>query len=180
MQIVSVLRYARGQLPLDAYELDFGKIGTPGIVIDDLTAALTKGIDELTRPVDAIKHQAKTVTVGISRSEDELLEAPLVQAVLASGTPRDRLSYRSLRTLAALDAAVAEVNGFTRYVVEGDVERGEATVAVVDRGGIAASIPSRTEQNPRLRGTKNRVARQREVTAARGGDGRTLVIVPET
>ena len=28
------------------------------------------GIEELTRPVDAIKHQAKTVTVGISRSDE--------------------------------------------------------------------------------------------------------------
>jgi glucosamine--fructose-6-phosphate aminotransferase (isomerizing) len=180
MRITSVLRYARGQLPLEAYELDFGAIGTPGVVVDDLTAALTKGIDELTRPVDAIKHQAKTVTVGISRSEDELLEAPLVQSVLSAGTPRDRLSYRSLRTLTALDAAVAEVTGFTRYVVEGDVESGDASLAVVDKGGVATGIASRTEQDPRLRGTKNRVARQREVTAGRGGDGRTLVFVPET
>ena len=180
MRIVSVLRYARGQLPLEAYELDFGAIGTPGVVVDDLTAALTKGIDELTRPVDAIKHQAKTVTVGISRSEDELLQSALVESVLGAGTPRDRLSYRSLRTLAALDPAVAEVTGFTRYLVEGDVDSGEATVSVVDKGGVATGIRSRTEQDPRLRGTKNRTARQREVTAGRGGDGRTLVFVPET
>jgi glutamine---fructose-6-phosphate transaminase (isomerizing) len=180
IQLTSILRYARGQLPLEAYELDFGKIGTPSVVLDDLTSALTKGIDELTRPVDAIKHQAKTVTVGISRSEDELLESDLVQALLATGAPRDRLSYRSLRTLAALDRAVAGVDGHTRYAVLGDVAAGEATVEVVDRGGVAAGMRSRTEQDPRLRGTKNRVARQREVTAARGGDDRTLVIVPET
>ena len=45
----------------------------PSVVIEDLTAALTRGIEELTRPVDAIKHQAKTVTVGISRSDEALL-----------------------------------------------------------------------------------------------------------
>jgi glucosamine--fructose-6-phosphate aminotransferase (isomerizing) len=180
LEISSVLRYARGQLPLDAYEVDFGRIGTPSVVLDDLTSALTKGIDELTRPVDAIKHQAKTVTVGISRSEDALLESDLVQAVLEAGTPRDRLGYRSLRTLAALDPAVASVDGFTRYAVHGDVAAGAATVEVVDKGGVAAGLRSRTEQDPRLRGTKNRAARQRQVTAARGGDGRTIVIVPET
>jgi glucosamine--fructose-6-phosphate aminotransferase (isomerizing) len=120
------------------------------------------------------------VTVGISRSEDALLESDLVQAVLTTGTPRDRLGYRSLRTLAALDPAVASVVGFTRYAVHGDVAGGTATVEVIDKGGVAAGLRSRAEQDPRLRGTKNRAARQREVTAARGGDGRTIVIVPET
>ena len=44
----------------------------------------------------------------------------------------------------------------------------------------AATLESRTERNPRLRGTKRRVAVEREVMAARGrSDGRTLVFVPE-
>ena len=42
-------------------------------------------IEELTRPIDAIKHQAKTVTVGISRSDETLLQVPLVREVLAAG-----------------------------------------------------------------------------------------------
>ena len=70
---------------------------------------------QLTRPVDAIKHQAKTVTVGISRSDETLLQVPLVQAVLEAGTPRDGLTYKMLRTLVDLDPAVAAVAGFTRY-----------------------------------------------------------------
>jgi glucosamine--fructose-6-phosphate aminotransferase (isomerizing) len=38
----------------------------------------------------------------------------------------------------------------------------------------------RTEKNPLLRGTKHRVAHEREVTVAVGrSDGRTLVLVPE-
>ena len=47
--------------------------------------ALTKAIDELTRPVDAIKHQAKTVTVGISRCDETLLRVRLVQEVITVG-----------------------------------------------------------------------------------------------
>jgi len=175
LRVVALLRYALGHLPLEAYELDTGKVGTPSLIIEDLTAALTNGIDELTRPIDAIKHQAKTVTVGISRSEEELYESDLVQAVLGSGAARDRLSYRSLRTLAALDGAVAAVTGYTRYRIED-----ERTIHVIDKGGVAASMTSRTDRDATLRGTKNRAVRQREVTAARGGDGRTIVIVPET
>jgi len=50
-------------------------VGTPAALIDELVAALTAAIEELTRPIDAIKHQAKTVTVGISRSDEEVLVA---------------------------------------------------------------------------------------------------------
>jgi hypothetical protein len=36
---------------------------------------------------------AKTVTVGISRSDETLLLVPLVKEVLAAGAPRDSLTY---------------------------------------------------------------------------------------
>ncbi|HMF04662.1 MAG TPA: SIS domain-containing protein [Acidimicrobiia bacterium] len=180
VRIASVLRFATGATPLDAYQVELGKVGTPSTVVEDLTAALSQGIDELTRPVDAIKHQAKTVTVGISRSDETLLEAPLVREVLAAGVARDSLSYRALRTLVDLDPAVEQVTGFTRYRIEGDVDADAATIHVVDRGGVAAGLPSRTDSDPRLIGTKHRVAYEREVTVAKGRrDGRTLVIVPE-
>lgn len=182
LRLSSLLRYASKLLPLEAYEVDFGVVGTPAVVVTALTDALTFGIDELTRPVDAIKHQAKTVTVGISRSEDALLESDLSQAVLLAGASRDRLSYRTLSTLAALDPAVASVVGHTTYRIEGDVAAG-ATIHVVDKGGIAAAMRSRTEADPDapLLGTKHRAASQRQVTVARGrSDGRTVVIIPET
>jgi glucosamine--fructose-6-phosphate aminotransferase (isomerizing) len=180
VRIASVLRYATGAAPLDSYQMELGKVGTPSTVVEDLTAALTHGIEELTRPVDAIKHQAKTVTVGISRSDETLLEVPLVGEVLGAGVARDSLSYRALRTLVDLDPAVEQVTGFTRYRIEGDVDGDAATLHVVDRGGIAANLPSRTDSDPRLIGTKHRVAYEREVTVARGRrDGRTLIIVPE-
>lgn len=51
---------------------------------------------------------------------------------------------------------------------------------MVDRGGIARDLPLRTERNPLLRGTKHRVAFEREVTVAVGrSDGRSLVLIPE-
>jgi glucosamine--fructose-6-phosphate aminotransferase (isomerizing) len=181
VRLASSLRFAVGIAPLESYQAELGRIGTPAVVIDDLTAALTQGIEELTRPVDAIKHQAKTVTVGISRSDETLLQPALVQAVLAAGTARDRLTYKTLRTLADLDPAVAEVTGWIRYELDGDPEDGEVPVAVVGRGGIALDIPSRTERAGVLRGTKHTVALERQVFVTRGReDGRTVVIIPET
>ncbi|MBV9409952.1 MAG: SIS domain-containing protein, partial [Acidimicrobiia bacterium] len=180
-RLAALLRYAVGVIPLDVYQLDYGKVGTPSVLLEDLTDALTHGIEELTRPIDAIKHQAKTVTVGISRSEDALVAVPLVAQVLQAGAGRDRLSYRALRTLAALDPAVAEVTGYTRYRIEGSPTDANATVAVLDKGGVVANVPSRAERDPRLRGTKRQVARNQEVTVARGrSDGRTFILVPET
>ncbi len=178
VRLASLFRYATGVSSLDSFQIEFGKIGTPAEVLGDLMEALTTGIDRLTRPVDAIRHQAKTVTVGISRAEETLLQVPLVRDVLASGVSRDRISYGTLRELAALDPSIDRVTGYTLYRVEGDPEQ-EATVRITDRGGIALDIPSRTDRDPRLRGTKHRVAVEREVLVTRGHDGRILAMVPE-
>jgi glucosamine--fructose-6-phosphate aminotransferase (isomerizing) len=180
LRVTSLLRYAEALSPLDAYQLEHGKVATPSVLLDDLTAALTAGIDQLTRPVDAIKHQAKTVTVGISRSDEALLTVPLVRHLLEAGAARERLAYGSLRTVAELDPAVARVTGFTRYRIAGDPAGEAATIEVADRGGISLELVSRTERDRRLRGTKQRVAAERQVLAARGRrDGRTVLLVPE-
>jgi len=179
VRLTSLLRCTTSTTPMESYEQLTGKVGPPVALLEDLTAALTEGIDELTRPIDAIKHQAKTVTVGISRAEDDLLGAAVVRVLLAAGARRDHLPYRSLRTLATLDPAIREVTGYSRYHIEGSVP-GDATIHRVDAGGIAAQLPSRTDKDPVLRGTKHRAATEREVTVAKGAsDGRTVVIVPE-
>ena len=183
VRLASLWRYALGIAPLEAYQVEHGKVGTPAVVLEDLVAALSTAIDELTRPVDAIKHQAKTVTVGISRSDETLLQVPLVKAVLATGAARDRLSYNTLRTLAALEPLVEEVLGYTRYAIDGHVDvagNDTATVVVVDRGGLGRELRSRTADDPELRGTKRWVAVERTVLVGRGrSDGRTFIIVPE-
>jgi glucosamine--fructose-6-phosphate aminotransferase (isomerizing) len=162
--------------PVESYQRSSGKVATPSSLIDDLVAALSAAIDELTRPVDTIKHQAKTVTVGISRSDEGIIGRPLVQAVLEAGAGRDVLSYRTLKILADLDPAVAEVRGFTRY----DIDLSNATVTIIDRGGISRDLPSRVRGVTTLRGTKHRVATERDILVGKGrSDGRTLIFVPE-
>ena len=174
VRLAGLLRDVRSEHPVEEYQLESGKVGSPAALLEDLVAALTQAIEELTRPVDAIKHQAKTVTVGISRSDEGVIDRPLVQAVLAAGAGRDVLSYKTLKVLADLDPAVAEVVGFTRYGLDGD------TITVVDRGGLSMGLASRVERRPVLSGTKRSVASQREVLVARGrSDGRTVIFVPE-
>ena len=170
----ALYRYATGALPLSAFEFDYGEMGTPAGVLERLLAALTEAVEELTRPVDAIRHQAKTVTVGISRSEDALRDVPLVAAVRAAGAVPERLSYDTLSTLAGLDPAVAAVTGSIRYVIDGE------RIEIADRSGVAAAMASRTERDPTLRGTKRQVSRERRVLLTRGlRDGRLIVLVPE-
>lgn len=179
VHLAALFRFALGDVPLESYQLEFGRVGTPALVLDDLAAALNAAVEELTRPIDAIKHQAKTVTVGISRTDETLLDARLAREVLDAGAPRDSLSYRTLRALVSLDPAVAEVVGFTRYRVDG-LDGSSPTVTIVDRGGVSVGIRSRTDRDPGLKGTKHRVAVERNVLVTRGArDGRTIVLVPE-
>ena len=179
VRLTGLLRDLSSESPLESYQRATGSIATPAVLVDDLTAALTRAIEELTRPVDAIKHQAKTVTVGISRSDEGVLDRALVQQLLAAGAPRERLGYRILKVVADLDPAVSAVVGYTRYAIEGDPAT-NATISIVDRGGLSRDVPSRVERNANLVGTKRRVAMDREVLVARGrSDGRTVMFVPE-
>jgi glutamine---fructose-6-phosphate transaminase (isomerizing) len=174
VRLVGLLRDLMSSNPVEQYAASSGRVGTPGALIDDLVVALTRAIEELTRPVDAIKHQAKTVTVGISRSDEGVVDRALVQATLRAGAGRDVLTYHTLKVLADLDPAVAEVTGFTRYRVD------DKTISIVDRDGISRDLRSRVDTDSRLVGTKHRVAESREVLVARGRrDQRTVIFVPE-
>ncbi len=175
VRLTASIGFLRSRRPVEDFSIATGNVGTPELVIAEVVDALSAAIDELTRPIDAIKHQAKTVTVGISRSDSDLVDAALVQAVMSRGAGRDVVSYRSLKVLAALDVAVAAVIGATRYSIVGDV------VSVIDRDGVAVDLSSRVDNDPVLSGTKRYVAEQKEVLVARGRrDGRTVILVPET
>ena len=175
-----MFRYVISEQPLDTYQSETGKVSSPSAMLDDLVQALTKAVDELTRPIDAIKHQAKTVTVGISRSDEGVMDRELLREVMATGLNRDRIAFRTMRVLAALDVAVESVTGFTRYEIDGDPSPGHATIRVIDRGGISLDLPSRVDKQPVLVGTKRRVAAEQEVLVSIGrADGRTVILIPE-
>lgn len=180
MQLGMMLRCATGALPFEVYELDRGAGTGPRSFLDELLMVLTRAIDDLTRSIDAVKHQAKTVTVGISRSEEGLFGVPLVKEVMRVGPGTAQLGYRALRTLAALDPAVESISGYTRYAVVGEIGSGAATIHVRDRAGLGAELRSRTESDPRLRGTKRAALERGEVEVTVGrSDGRSVILIPE-
>ena len=135
--------------------------------IDDLTAALTRAIEELTRPVDAIKHQAKTVTVGISRNDEGVLDRPLVQAVLAAGAGRDRLTLphaegaRRPRPRRRVGRRLHPLPHRGRPGARrGDRSRSSTAAA------CRCDVPSRVERNSQLR--RHQAARRQRARGARG------------
>ena len=176
--LLALLSAVAGPATLHDSRVEVEAMGTPGQVLKALEEALTRAIEELTRPVDAIKHQAKTVTVGITRADEALLTAGTVKALLEVGAERDRVCYRDLRALAELDPLVERVTGATRYEISGEPDR--AREKVVGRTGVSRTMTSRVEKQPELRGTKHMVACEQELLLARGrADGRTVVLVPE-
>ena len=173
-KLSSLYKYSGGVTPMKSYQQEFGVVGTPPTVWQDFLEALNEVIDTLARPVDAIRHQAKTVTVGITRSDEELLSRPLAASVTAAGAPREALSYETLRELAALDPAVAEITGHIRYKIDGE------QLVIADRAGASLVIPSLVDSDPELRGTKHHAAAEQRIFLTQGRrDRRTILIVPE-
>lgn len=77
-------------------------------VASDAIEPVRKAYEETSRPVDTIRHQAKTVTVGTSRPEDAL--SPVVRDALADLSLADsRLSFDNRKVLAAVSRVVENV-----------------------------------------------------------------------
>lgn len=139
---------------------------------------LTHAIEELARPIDTVKHQAKTVTVGTSRDDADLYENLVVEALETAGLDRYCLTLAALRVVRAHARLIKSVTGVTRYRIRhGDTG---LTIKVVSKTGIAAGIPSRADQESPLVGSKRRVVELRVPRLLRGAsDGRVVLVVPE-
>ncbi|MFN8016156.1 MAG: SIS domain-containing protein [Acidimicrobiia bacterium] len=152
-----------------------GGLQTPVALLNCAVSILTHAIDELTRPIDAIRHQAKTVTVGISRSDDTLLKSPSVAYLIDNSISRDLLQFSVIRTLLALDEMVGSITGHTRYSISEDEK-----ISVIEQKGSASNLVSRITSNSELRGTKHLVYREQSVWVTKGkSDGRNVVLIPE-
>ena len=150
----------------------------------ELRDALGPAIDDLTRHIDTIKHQAKTVTVGISRHDQTLGRMSLAAALVEAGAPEEAISPEDRRTMSALDPFVDQVLGYVRYRLwrggDGPAPGDAATIRVLRAGGLCRDLQSRTVREPLLQGTKYAVAVEGRLMAARGRtDGRVFIGVPE-
>ncbi|WP_426592451.1 SIS domain-containing protein [Cellulomonas sp. McL0617] len=153
-------------------------ITTSGDAAPDATdatrRALTAAIDQLTRSIDTVKHQAKTVTVGTSRSDADVFDSALALALEAVDADTHALSLQTLRAVSAFSGVVRGTTGATRYRVNGPM------IEVVAKTGSAALLRSRADEPTLVVGSKRRALEAGEARLVRGrSDGRIVVIVPE-
>jgi len=177
-----LLKYVVGKLPLQDMRQEFKSEGNFISPFDLLDVTLGTAIDELTRPIDAIRHQAKTVTVGTSRKEKKL-EGIIYNLLELLNFSVKNLSYRNIMTINRIQPAVATVQGYTVYDVIGLDEQGNpmenSTIAVKAKGGAARDMKSRADQPAMLMGTKKMIVSSGHAYVGRGkSDGVPLVIIP--
>lgn len=177
-----LLKYLSGRLPIADFEIDFGEQGTAANLLRLLLERLAEAVGLLARPVDAIKHQAKTVTVGTSRLE-EAPQGLLFEALAREGIAPSRLTPANVIVLRNLQGIVAAIEGSILYRIEGLNLLGEpdekTRIAVEVKRGATAAIPSRVESDPELKGTKRTIVRQGNVYIGKGRkDDRSILVIP--
>lgn len=175
-------KYVAGKLPLEDFWVDFSGGGENVSPIDLLNIAFGQAIDELSRPIDAIRHQAKTVTVGTSRKE-EILRGRLFDLIWSLKFAPKSLKTENILEIDRVQKAVAGVRGFTLYEIDRLDSEGapteETTISILERQGIALQMRSRVEKSKLLMGAKRTIVRTGHVYIGRGNtDGVPIIIIP--
>ena len=135
------------------------------------TDVIDAAIAETTRPIDSVRHQAKTVTVGTTRAGYSA-GSVTGEALRGMGTALDDVPVRIQHLLGLLDEALASVSGGVRYGVEGlaglrtQVER--VNLRVIAKIGCSSDRLSRFESGAPVSGTKAVVLRRRQALLVRG------------
>jgi glucosamine--fructose-6-phosphate aminotransferase (isomerizing) len=177
-----LLKYLSGRLPVSDFEIDFGSKGTPLNMLNRLFGRIGECINIMARPVDAIKHQAKTVTVGTSRISEQV-EGILFDTLADYGFKVSQLTTSNIIVLKNLQKIVADIMGAIRYRIDNLNLLGEptmeTTIEVERKDGVLAPIPSRVETDTHLKGTKRIIVRQGNVYIGKGRkDDRSIIVIP--
>ncbi len=177
-----LLKYLTGRLPVSDFEIDFKVKGTAANMLKTFYTHIGEAINQMSRPVDAIKHQAKTVTVGTSRISEKV-EGILFDALAVHEIGLGQLINRNIIVLKNLQGVIDRINGSILYQIDhlnllGEITD-ETTIEVLKKGGILAELPSRVESDTLLKGTKRIIVRQGNVYIGKGRkDGRSIVVIP--
>ncbi|MBF0231664.1 MAG: SIS domain-containing protein, partial [Desulfamplus sp.] len=189
--ITLLLKYLAGRLPVADFEIDFARKGTPANMLDEFFKNMSEAINTMARPVDAIKHQAKTVTVGTSRISDkverfdfaEKFEGPVFDELATNGLSISQITNKNVVVIKNLQEVISLVKGTLLYKISGLNLLGEPTSAtridVVKKTGTIESEVSRVETEHQLKGTKNIIVREGNVYIGKGRkDGRSILVIP--
>jgi len=176
-----LVKYASGKLPLEDYWAEFNG-GNTANPIERLNVALGHAVDELSRPIDAIRHQAKTVTVGTSRKED-VFRGPLFDILKTLHFSERNLKGQNILALSRVQRALSRIKGYTLYDINHLDEEGApldtSTIAIRRREGVSLEMRSRAESSKQLMGTKRTIVRTGNIFAGYGrSDGASIAIIP--
>lgn len=177
-----LLKYAAGKLPLEEFWEEFKEKRISSSPLDMLDITLGRVIDELSRPIDAIRHQAKTVTVGTSRKGD-MLRGILFEFLRDLEFSLENLTSKEGAAAKRLQQAISGIRGYTLYDIEKldiDGKPGEfTTISIRDRGGISLAMKSRAEKPRPLSGTKKTIISTGDIYAGLGKyDKAPIIIMP--
>lgn len=180
--ITLLLKYLSGRLPVSDFEIDFGMKGTPSNMLSTFFDTMGHAINTMARPVDAIKHQAKTVTVGTSRIS-ETFEGAVFDTLNEHGIQISQLTNKNVLVIKNLQEIIAQVKGALLYRLSGLSLLGEVTadtrIEVVTKTGSLVNETSRVETDQRLKGTKNIIVREGNVYIGKGRkDNRNILVIP--
>ncbi len=180
--ITLLLKYTIGKLPLEDFWEDFKGKRISSSPFDMLDACLGKAIDDLSRPVDAIRHQAKTVTVGTSR-KGEVLKGIIFDLLRELNFSLENLTSKNGITAGRIQKAISKVNGYTLYNIKNLDEEGKprdiSTISIEKRGGISSQMKSRVVRPGPLKGTKKTIVSTGSIYAGLGrSDKAPIIIIP--
>lgn len=180
--ITLLLKYLSGRLPVSDFEIDFAMKGTPSNMLNAFFSTLGETINMMARPVDAIKHQAKTVTVGTSRLVDEY-KGIVFDELSRHNISISQLTNRNVLVLKNLQQIFSSIKGGLLYQISGLTLLGEPSsetkIEVITKTGSLESKQSRVESDHRLKGTKNIIVREGNVYIGKGRkDGRNILVIP--
>lgn len=173
-----VARLARYQSWLDRQP---GSLSSGDALLGEASAVVTGIVEELTRPLDTIRHQAKTVTVGISRP-GRVVSPLVLEAFTAAGVSPDALHQLDRELLEVVSPLIANVGGGVLYEVATDPtaqERPAWTLrAIRGVGGTRVEDSKYRTPQPAL-GSKRRVLRTGATCSATGPRGEeSMLLVP--
>ena len=180
--ITLLLKYLSGRLPVSDFEVDFETKGTPTNMLNTFFTAINYSINIMARPVDAIKHQAKTVTVGTSRITEKF-EGMIFNELNINNFQISQITNKNVLVIKNLQEVISRVNGGLVYQISGLSLLGEVTpetkIKIINKTGALKEEPSRVESDPRLKGTKNIIVREGNVYIGKGRkDNKNILVIP--
>ena len=171
-----------GRLPVSDFEIDFETRGTPTNMLNTFFTNINHSINIMARPVDAIKHQAKTVTVGTSRITEKF-EGIVFNELSINNFQISQITNKNVLVIKNLQEVISRVNGGLVYQISGLSLLGEVTpetkIQITNKTGALKEEPSRVENDSRLKGTKNIIVREGNVYIGRGRkDNKNILVIP--